>query len=80
MEKNEQNISRETLKQVVMKKWMLLGCLIISKLSFGQEALGEIVGTVIDHQSNDTLIGAQVFVIDQDLYSRKTVFVCRLAL
>jgi hypothetical protein len=49
-----------------MKKWMLLGCLIISKLSVGQEALGEIVGTVIDHQSNDTLIGAQVFVIDQD--------------
>jgi len=45
---------------------MLIGFMMITGLSFGQGSLGEIVGTVIDNKSNDTLIGAQVFVIDQD--------------
>ncbi|MFO0494764.1 MAG: beta-sandwich domain-containing protein [Flavobacteriia bacterium] len=49
-----------------MKSKITLLFLVLSNLSFGQGAPGEIVGTIIDKESNDTLIGAQVFVIDQD--------------
>ena len=49
-----------------MKKWMIVGCLLASHLTFGQGAPGEIVGTIVDYKTNETVIGAQVFVIDQD--------------
>jgi hypothetical protein len=49
-----------------MKSKITLLFLVLSRLSIGQGAPGEIVGTIIDKESNDTLIGAQVFVIDQD--------------
>ena len=48
-----------------MKKWMIIGCLITAQAVFGQEAQGEIVGTVVE-TNGATIVGAQVFVIDQD--------------
>lgn len=48
-----------------MKKWMIIGCLITANAVFGQEATGEIVGTVVE-PDGVTIVGAQVFVIDQD--------------
>jgi hypothetical protein len=48
-----------------MKNWMIIGCMMMVHIAFAQEAQGEIVGTVIE-QSGETVVGAQVFVIDQD--------------
>lgn len=42
-----------------------MGCLITANAVFGQEATGEIVGTVVE-PDGATIVGAQVFVIDQD--------------
>lgn len=48
-----------------MKKWMMIGCMMVGHSIFAQEAQGEIVGTVIE-KTGETVVGAQVFVIDQD--------------
>lgn len=49
-----------------MKKWMLISWLMVAGAAIGQDAMGEIVGTVVQQATNKALVGAHVFVIDQD--------------
>jgi hypothetical protein len=49
-----------------MKRFGLFVLLFLIKGVYAQQSTGEIVGTVVDKASGDTLSGAQVFVIDQD--------------
>jgi hypothetical protein len=48
-----------------MKKLLIIGCMLAGHGTFAQEALGEIVGTIAE-KNGTTIVGAQVFVIDQD--------------
>lgn len=49
-----------------MKNKLLYIFFLLATEAWGQGAPGEIVGTVLDKETGDTLTGAQVFVIDQD--------------
>jgi len=53
-------------KSKVMKKLCFGLLLLAAQGAWSQGAPGEIVGMVVDKETGDTLIGAQVFVIDQD--------------
>lgn len=48
-----------------MKKLLFFGWLTITQVVFGQEALGEVVGTVVEDKSGAIVYGAQVFITDQ---------------
>jgi len=48
-----------------MKKLLFFGWLTITQVVFGQEALGEVVGTVVEEKSGAIVYGAQVFITDQ---------------
>jgi hypothetical protein len=55
-----------TKKIEPMKNKLLYLIFFLAQGVWGQGAPGEIVGTVLDNETGDTLTGAQVFVIDQD--------------
>ena len=48
-----------------MKKLLFFGWLSVTQIVFGQEALGEVVGTVVEDKSGAIVYGAQVFITDQ---------------
>ena len=49
-----------------MKNVLLMTALFLSGLSFGQAALGEIIGEVVDAKDEKAIFNAHVFVIDND--------------
>lgn len=49
-----------------MKKFSLIAFLLLSGASFGQNGLGEVVGTVINAKTKEKLYSANVFILDQD--------------
>ncbi len=52
-------------KQREMKKWITSAMLLFSIGVQAQEALGDVVGTIFEN-TNQTIVGAQVFIKDQD--------------
>jgi hypothetical protein len=48
-----------------MKKLLIIGCLLSMQSTYAQDALGEVVGTVVE-KNGAPIIGAHVFIIDQD--------------
>lgn len=50
-----------------MKKW-IIGCLltVVSGITFGQQAMGEVHGYVKDKKTGEGIFGARVFINDQD--------------
>jgi hypothetical protein len=56
-----------------MKNLCITLALIISSVSFGQQALGDVVGTVVVKKTKEPIYDARVFIVDQDrLYQTKT--------
>lgn len=49
-----------------MKKLILGICLIAANTVFGQSAMGEVIGTVVNKSDGQIIYGAQVFIVDQD--------------
>lgn len=49
-----------------MKKWMIIGGLLLANSLFGQDAPGEIIGTVVNEIDGQPISRAYIFVIDQD--------------
>ena len=49
-----------------MKKWITIGCMLVGYSTFGQQAQGEIIGTVIDKNTKEIIYGAEAFVQDVD--------------
>lgn len=49
-----------------MKNLLLIAATLLSGFSFGQAALGEIIGEVVDANNEKGIYGAHVFVIDND--------------
>lgn len=56
-----------------MKKLMTLTLLFVAGISFGQITFGDVIGTVIQHKTNEPIWDARVFILDQDrVYNSKT--------
>ncbi|MFA7274807.1 MAG: carboxypeptidase regulatory-like domain-containing protein [Crocinitomicaceae bacterium] len=49
-----------------MKKFSLIALLLLAGTSFGQNGLGEVVGTVINAKTKENIYSANVFILDQD--------------
>lgn len=48
-----------------MKKLVFFTFLLLQNSLKAQEALGEVVGTILDEKTGETIIGAHIFIIDQ---------------
>lgn len=48
-----------------MKKFIITLCVMLQSAAYTQEALGEVVGTILDEKSREALVGAHVFIVDQ---------------
>ncbi len=58
-----------------MKKLITMMVLLMASTSFGQGALGDVIGTIIQYKTNEPVIDARVFIIDQDKrYNSKSDF------
>ncbi|MGJ8660858.1 MAG: carboxypeptidase regulatory-like domain-containing protein [Bacteroidota bacterium] len=49
-----------------MKKLSLIALLLYASTSFAQNGLGEVVGTVVNGKTKETVYAANVFILDQD--------------
>ena len=49
-----------------MKKLSVIALLLFAGTSFGQSGLGDVVGTVVNGKTKETIYAASVFILDQD--------------
>lgn len=49
-----------------MKKLMTMMMVLLASASFGQGALGDVIGTIIQYKTHEPVVDARVFIIDQD--------------
>lgn len=49
-----------------MKSILVFAAILVGSVSFAQQSLGEVIGTVVVLKTNEPIYGARVFIMDQD--------------